>query len=51
MVRYMDTRYGRNALRRMVTAVTNEQALAPLRLSEAEFLAAWQRFIEKQTRR
>jgi hypothetical protein len=49
MVKFIDDRYGRKVLRKMLTAVTNDQALALLSLSESQFLADWREFVKQQT--
>ncbi len=45
MVAYIDRRWGRGAIVRLLGATTNDQALAILGTSEADFLAGWRRWV------
>jgi hypothetical protein len=41
MAAYVDRHYGREVLNRMLATVTNDEALALMKPTESDFLAAW----------
>jgi hypothetical protein len=46
MVAYIDRRWGRGTIVRLLGATTNDEALAILGTSEADFLSGWRRWVE-----
>jgi hypothetical protein len=41
MIEFVDKRYGRDVIKKLLLVVSNEEALKLLKITEAEFLEAW----------
>jgi hypothetical protein len=48
MVEFVDKRYGRDVLKKLLTVVSNEEALKLLKTTEGEFLEAWKAYVRAQ---
>jgi hypothetical protein len=48
MVKFVDKRYGREVIKKLLRVVSNEQALKLLKTTERKFLEAWTAYIGTQ---
>jgi hypothetical protein len=49
MVEFVDRRYGRDVVKKLLGVVSNDEALRLLKTSEGEFLEAWKAWVRTQT--
>jgi hypothetical protein len=48
MVEFIDKRYGRDVVKKLLAVVNNEEALKLLKITEPQFLEAWKRYVSAQ---